>query len=258
MDYMIGNVMGPDSMYPCRSITNEFTTAYIAEMQKNVKGGFKYLKAHTGQRYYFANCEVEVLMTWEDHNPLIPNNSNETNTVLRFSMTNKDAPTLPANVQIWTGDANRWQSRYLCAMYGSYLESDMVSIGHHGNAGLEIDLYETVKPTTVWWPHHESAARDYLSGNPKYDFRYEVDQYLCNNIDSVHYVFTTGSKTKGASYLESFPYTTLRFGVDGPDYDNIYDVMMAVREGSREAAKVGYTDITAGTTEYTISACMRK
>lgn len=223
MDYMIGNVMGPDSMYPCRSITNEFTTAYIAEMQKNVKGGFKYLKAHTGQRYYFANCEVEVLMTWEDHNPLIPNNSNETNTVLRFSMTNKDAPTLPANVQIWTGDANRWQSRYLCAMYGDYLKADMVSIAHHGNNGCEIDFYEMVDPTCVWWPHNAASVKSYLNETKKNsDFRHQVDQYVCRELASVQYVFASGANN--ASTNDSY-YTTVELTVDGADYEGVFDVM---------------------------------
>ena len=256
MDYMIANVPAVTSAYPVQSIAATMTPEHVANLQKSVKGGFEYIKVHTGWKFYLANLEIEVLTTWEDLNPLVPNNTNDTNTVVRFTMSNKDGGT--PITQLWTGDANRWQSRYLCAMFGSYLESDMVSIGHHGNAGLEIDLYETVKPTTVWWPHNEGSVRSYLLKDAKYDFRNEVDQHLCNNIDSVHYVFTTGSKTKGSSYLESFPYTTLRFGVDGPDYDNIYDVMMAIREGSRAAAKVAYTDITAGTTEYTISACMRK
>lgn len=223
MDYMIGNIVGMNSVSTFKGIAGEYATTLISDMQKNLKGGFKYLKAYTGQRYYFANCEIEVLMTWEDHNPLAPNNTNETNTVLRFSMTNKDAPSAPANVQIWTGDANRWQSRYLCAMYGDYLKADMVSIAHHGNNGCEIDFYEMVDPTCVWWPHNAASVKSYLN-ETKYqsDFRHQVDQYVCRKLASVQYVFASGATN--ASDGESY-YTTVVLTPDGADYEGVFDVV---------------------------------
>lgn len=258
MDYMIANIPGEFSSYPVTSIAQTMTPAHVASLQKSFAGGFTYIKAHTGWKFYLANLEIEVLTTWEDLNPLAVNNTNDTNTVLRFTMTNQDAPSAAPVTSLWTGDANRWQSRYLCAMFGSYLKSDMVSVGHHGNAGCEVDFYDTVKPTTVWWPHNESALRTYLLKPKSTGFQYEVDQFFTNELDSVHYVFASGTKTKGSDYLSSGYYTTLRLGVNGPDYDNIYDVMVAATTGSLEQAKIAYSVITGGATDYNISACMKK
>ena len=258
MDYMIANIPGEFSSYPVTSIAKTMTPAHVESLQKSIAGGFDYIKVHTGWKFYLANLEIEVITTWEDLNPLAVNNTNDTNTVLRFSMTNQSAPSAAPVVSLWTGDANRWQSRYMCAMFGSYLESDMVSVGHHGNAGCEIDFYDTVKPTAIWWPHNEGSVRSYLLKSKSTGFQYEVDQFFTNELSSVHYIFTSGTRTKGADYLSSGHYTTLRLGVNGPDYDNIYDVMVAATTGSREEAKIGYSLITGGATEYNISACMKK
>ena len=221
MDYMIANVPAEHSAWPVHGEANCMDPERIASMQRMIPGGFTYIKVHTGQKFYLANLEIEVLATWEDLNPWVINDGNETNTVLRFTMSNKDGGT-PVT-QLWTGDAQRWLSRYLCAMYGSYLESDMVSVGHHGNVGCEIDLYDTVKATTVWWPHNAKAVRNYLKPtNVNVGFQYEVDQYLCNNISSVRYIFASG-QIDGVAGQNN--YTTLKFTVNGPDYDNIYDLM---------------------------------
>lgn len=230
MDYMIANIVGVDSVSTFTSIANEYPTSLIAEMQKVVKGGFKYLKVHTGQRLYLANCEIEVLMTWEDHNPLAPNNTNETNTVLRFALSNKDAPTAPEYVQIWTGDANRWQSRYMCAMYGEYLKADMVSIAHHGNNGCEIDFYEMVDPTVVWWPHNLGSVKSYLNETHKNsDFRHQVDQYVCRELESVKYVYTSGASN--SSTAEEY-YTTVKITASGADCEGVFDLMTGEKLGT--------------------------
>ena len=216
----------------------------IKEAQLAITGGFQFVKVHTGQKFYLANAEIEVLATWEDLNPWVINDGNETNTVLRFTMTNKDGGT-PVT-QLWTGDAQRWLSRYLCAMYGAYLESDMVSVGHHGNVGCEIDLYDTVKATTVWWPHNAKAVRNYLKpSNVKVGFQYEVDQYLCNNISSVQYIFASG-QIEGSAGVNN--YTTLKLTVNGPDYDNIYDLLTGER--------LEYT--TYDSNGNGVSSCMKK
>jgi len=244
MDYMIANIPAPMSAYPVRGMANAVPPEKVAELQKNVKGGFEYIKVHTGQKFYLANIEIEVLATWEDHNPWVINDGNETNTVLRFTLSNKDAPSL-AVTQLWVGDAQRWVSRYLCASYGPYLQSDMMSVGHHGNVGCEIDLYDTVQPTTIWWTHHAQAASNYLNPkNKSKGFQYEVDQYFANEIDSVHYIFTSGEKKAGDSY-----FTTLVFTANGPDYDNIFDLITGEKLSYSDISKDVYANVTS---------CMKK
>jgi len=244
MDYMIANIPADTSVYPIRDTGTAVSPAKVAALQKQVKGGFEYIKVHTGYKFHLANIEIEVLTTWEDLNPWVINDSNETNSVLRFTLSNQDDPTAVVT-QLWTGDAQRCLSRFLCANYGSYLQSDMMSVGHHGNVGCEIDLYDTVQPTAIWWPHNVSAASNYL--NPKNKdkgWQFEVDQYFANEIDSVHYIYTSGERAVGDAY-----FTTLVITADGPDYENIFDLMTG--------EKISYSDISEDVYA-NVTSCMKK
>lgn len=253
MDYMIANTASADSCYLWSEETSAMTPAKITSLQNTVKGGFAYVKVMTGQKLYMANAEIEVLTTWMDLNPITPANGNNTNTVLRFTLSNKDSASQKVT-QIWTGDANRWQSRFMCAMYGDYLKSDMVSIAHHGNAGCEIEFYDKVSPTVVWWPHQANAAQNYIGSDKNKGYMYEVDQHIYNDIASVKYVFTSGAKKQvtGITQIEDGPYTTLVLTKDGPDYENIYNLMKG--NYLDKDAKLEYYGYTSGM----IEACVRK
>ncbi len=224
IDTMIANLPDEHSAYPVRAEGKAISLEEIANLQDKV-GGFEFIKVHTGQRLYFANLEIEVLATWEDLNPFVINDGNDTNSVFRFSIRNQDAPEAAPIVQLWVGDAQRWVSRYLCATYGDYLRADMMSVGHHGNVGCEIDLYDTVRPTAIWWPHNASAIRHYL--NAKYLYRgyqFEADQYFAKEIPEVKYIFASGGANE-----EDGPYTTVMLTVNGPDYENAYDAKTGER-----------------------------
>jgi hypothetical protein len=56
---------------------------------------------------------------------------------------------------------------------------------------------------------------------------YEVDQHIYNDIASVKYVFTSGAKKQvsGLTAMSDGPFTTLVITADGPDYENIYNVI---------------------------------
>ncbi len=216
IDYMIGNF---PQEYSCTTDIGKVITAKtIANMQNAVKGGFKFIKARTGQKYYLANLEIEVITTWADTTPMRVCDGNDTNTVLRFTMTNKDNPS-EVVTQMWTGDANRRQSRVMCAMYGEYLKSDMVSIAHHGNVGLEIDFYDMVQPETVWWPHSAKAAHNYMNREKLNNgWQFQVDQHIAYEMPSVKYIYISGDKASTYAY-----YITLVLTKNGPDHDNIFD-----------------------------------
>lgn len=224
IDYMIGNYPNPRGAFPLRTAISDFTTGSIQTFQGNAEGGFKYVKVHTGQKLYFANLEMEVITTWEDLNPRVSYTGNDTNTVLRFSLSNKDAPNAAPVTQMWTGDANRWQSRWMCATYGNYLKSDMVSVAHHGNLGCEIEFYDLVAPTAVWWPHNATAVKNYLTGNKDTQrWCFEVDQHLVFNVPSVKYVYAAGG-FENSKQIEGC-FTTLWLRRTGPDYENLQDAM---------------------------------
>ena len=228
MDYLIGN-------YPSARAVNCVYNSDIGMMGApgaiaNLQGvaAFTYLKVHSGQKYYFANLEVEVLMTYDDLAPAQIKNQNDTSTVLRFSMqATSDGVTKVGDpyVMIWTGDANNQQSRYMCAMYGDYLKANMVQVAHHGNIGCESDFYDSVGATVVWFPNTLQAYRSYLNPSSKdSNWVHKVDWKLINENPNTKYVYVSGGADDVGGNL-GFN-LTLPFGNDGlPAYDDIYNTL---------------------------------
>ena len=235
LNYLIANIPAINSLHTMSETAANMTPTIIEGFKQNFKSGFEYIKVHAGNKFYLANAEIEVLTTWEDLNPLVSNTSNDTNTVVRFVLSNKDAPDKTVS-QIWTGDANRWQSRFMCATYGDYLKSDMVSLAHHGNAGCELDFYESVQPTVIWWPNNADNVTDYLSGKPTSAWWKEVDHRIYKEMKSLKYIYASGAVSQGDEY-----YTTLKLTANGPDYEGIYDVVLTVKNGTRFTLRELYT-----------------
>ena len=186
-------------------------------------------------------------MTYDDLAPAQIKNQNDTNTVLRFkvqatangidengNMTKVGEP----YTMLWLGDSNSQQSRYMCAMYGDYLQSDMVQLAHHGNVGCEKALYEAVKATVTWFPHTVSAYQGYLHpSNKDRDYRYQADWYAVNENPNAKYVYVSGG-TDGAGGRLGIN-LTLPFGNDGlPAYNDVYNTLQGVE------AKIEYTKNT--------------
>ena len=240
MSYLIGN-------FPSASAVNCVYDSDIGAMGapgaiKSLQDitNFTFLKVQSGQKYYFANLEIEVLMTYDDHAPNQIKNQNDTCTVLRFSMqatkngidenggvTNVGDP----YVMIWLGDANNQQSRYLCAMYGKYLESEMVQLAHHGNIGCESDLYDTIKAEAVWFPHNLDGYRSYLYDGAEKSSSWVVrtDWKIVNGNPYTKYVYVSGTADRQGWN------TTLPFGDDGrPAYEDIFNTLQG------EDAKIEY------------------
>jgi hypothetical protein len=194
MDYLIGNFGAAGSFYPVYNDDSGRmgTPGVIKDMQSVMKTPFKFIKAHSGQKYYFANVEMEVLMTYDDHNPNPIINTNDTNTVVRFKTTSQDAKSADPYTMVWLGDANQRQSRYLCAMYGSYLESDLVQLAHHGNVGSESALYDTIKASVVLFPHNWSAYLSYTNpANKNGTYCYGVDYRIVYENPATEYVIVS-------------------------------------------------------------------
>ena len=230
LEYLIGTFPTVDNLYATGGINNDIITlgklggfeSWQAKVTNGGEGTFKFLKAFSGQKLYFANVEMEILMTYEDH-PSSIYNENETSTVTRLSIRSTNAVktssvTFSASghttTALFLGDSLRYQSRYLCNMYGGYLRSDMVQMAHHGNVGCEIELYETVAPKTVLWPHWPSILSKWANQNATNpDYFMQVDIFVRYELASVKYI-----------YLSDVNYAlTLKLTSNGPDYDNIYD-----------------------------------
>ena len=212
IDYLIGNYPSTSAVVTCYNsdigVMSENNS--IANMQSWVNGEMKFLKVHTGQKYYFANVEIEVMMTYDDLNPNPVINQNDTSTVLRFSMSAKDAPSADPYVMLWLGDANQRQSRYMTTMFGDYLKADLVQLAHHGNVGCESPLYDTVNAEVVLFPNSLASYKSYMSGT---GWVCAVDQKLIGENPYTDWVIVATSYD-----------ATLPFNDNGtPAYDKIYD-----------------------------------
>lgn len=214
IDYLIANFSSRTETF--NSVNPGFTTYNnIANLQAKVPGGFKYIKVHTGQKFYFANAEMEVLYTHEDMQPNAMNFFNDTSTVVRVSLQATDgngnkqgAPV----TSVWLGDLCKRGSQTMCAMYGDYLSSDMVQLAHHGYHGAETDLYALVAPEIVWWPADADEFKVQTAGNSN-RWWYKVDHYVAQQLASVKYIVVADK------YDFVLPITA-----NGPDFDNAYDL----------------------------------
>ncbi len=218
IDYLLGNFPEASVIYPVSGSTLVMgSSSERATMQNSILGGFTYVKLRTGDKIYLANLEMEVLMTYEDHNPRRIDNSNDTNTVSRLTLTHKNS----SNETTWVilGDSCVYQSRFLCVTYGDYLQSDMVQLAHHGNIGSEIALYKTIQPTVVWYPHNSKGYNSWSGSPTSTKWPYNVSNYVVKDLASVKYIYVSG--IYGVSGYEGL---TLPFDDSGtPIYDGIYN-----------------------------------
>ncbi len=234
MDYMLANLPDTYSSYNMGTSTSWgfASKSSIATLQGYLEttGGFEFIKVHTGQKLYFANLEIEILMTYEDHLPFAMQNSNDSCVISRFTFHSSKAITTASDVTVlFLADAWRMQSRFLCAMYGTALQTQIVQLAHHGNVGCEIALYDLIQPKAVIFPNKGSAMVSYSfwETNPdstksaegydytKIAYRYDVDKYVVQQLESVQYVFAAVADT----------YYTMTFTSTGIDFDAIYDVL---------------------------------
>ena len=163
IDYMISNGIDEYSISLEEGQQTVFMSSdlsYITTMQQKV-GGFKFIKVHTGQRLYFANVTLEVLMTFEDHLPVPTTNSNDTNTIIRMNVKTG----FYTSSVLFLGDSHINAGRYIVASYGGYLKSDIVALAHHGNVGVEELVYKMVAAKMVLVPNLQSTLSSYFYSN---------------------------------------------------------------------------------------------
>ena len=222
LDYLIATT--PDyTMQYNTGEPNMTMNQELAKYRRYFKYGFTYLKVQTGQQYYFANLEIETLFTHGDLQPQRIVTFNDTSTVQRLYFRSTADGTgrrvvdhantdLVTTSFLSTGDSYRWGGRWLAAMYGNYLQSDMVSVSHHGGPGWTAEVYDLVSPTAVCWSMGKSAAYGgYSTSNNWYSL---ADQHLVYEIRSVTYVFVADDH-----------HITIVLKESGADYDGIYDAV---------------------------------
>ena len=110
--------------------------------------GAKIYQARTGQKYYFAGMEVELLWTFEDIMPylIFGDDTNPTCTGYRV--------TIEGQTHMLLGDSSEEELRQAYKRIGTYLKSDLVQLAHHGmgSAKSPVELYKLVDAETVLIP----------------------------------------------------------------------------------------------------------
>ena len=226
MDYILGNFPAPSAAY-----TNAGTDVMEMGQQGKferysnlVPGGIKFVKVHAGQKFYLANLEIEILTTFEDLNPARIYTGNDTNTVARFTLHNTNEAGQHVGdpvTSVWLGDANALQSRHLCAMFGKYLESDMVQLAHHGNTGCEKDLYTLVNAKVLWFPVDYWRVELFAIAKKHPTLR-DINLHALT-LPRMQYVFVSGNDNEISNdYNLCLPFSA-ETGM--PDYNGIYEAV---------------------------------
>ncbi|MBQ9802778.1 MAG: hypothetical protein IJW51_06895 [Clostridia bacterium] len=247
VDYVIANFASDEEYYNSESgnlatqynhTVRDKLTEYSSWMSDapGEKTGFDYIKVHTGQRFWFANIELEVMYTHEDLYPEQIHVYNNTSTVIRMTMYHTENGEVSANsktTMLWTGDAQTAASKWMRATYGAYLQSDMVQVAHHGGNGCEWEFYQLVNPVCVWWPTSRKSYREGFH-DPKSDGYKKVSYNINYKLTSAQYIILSDD----CNY-------TLTITANGPEY-GIYDAITN-KSGVRTVAdgtKVAYYSLT--------------
>jgi hypothetical protein len=200
------------------------SASYISAIQYANGGGANYIRTHAGQVLHFANVTLEILMTPEDYNPMRISNTNDTNTIINFKISSKDAQNKEVEF-LSSGDSCLYQGRYLCVSFGDYLKSDMVTMAHHGNIGTDTAYYEMIQPKAVWYPNSVSSFKNYTTGSSAWPINVSTALIKMECLEYV-YISGTGATWNDAATLKNGITTvSVKFDKATPIYDQPYDAL---------------------------------
>ena len=134
---------GSDGAGSAKNFSNTLTS-YVSK-------DTKVIKPHTGQIYNYGSTQVEVLYTVEDVLPEKLDYLNTSSLVIRVTIGDHSLLALADTTHV-SGDIMR-------NMFGSYLESDMVQLAHHGTYPGYASLYNTIKAPVLIWPSNLTNAK---------------------------------------------------------------------------------------------------
>lgn len=243
IDRLIANFCSDEETYNSLN-PNETIRKYYATYAAKVKDapgeepGFKYYKVHTGQKFWLANVEFEIIHTHEDIYPQKIHTYNNASTVIRTNMYYTENGTelkqSTKTSMLWLGDAQTQTSQSMRATYGSTIQSDMMQYAHHGFDGCEWKFYQLVAPKLVWWPQGKDEYKGYLDSKNKDNTTsaHGVNYQVSYNLKSVEYIilsvgcnYTLTIAGNGAVYspynATTNPYGVCHMAIGEPKSQNI-------------------------------------
>ena len=179
----------------------------------------KYIKLHSGYKFYYADAEIEILQTFEDLYPRsVANNGYDFNaSSTLFSVT------VGGQKIMFLGDVSDVGASRLTNMYGKTLKSDIMQVTHHGlNSGGTIkELYQKIDAKYILYP----APLSWYEGN----IAAAANAYLASGSTTVKQIFVSGAQTvtlylpyDGALYNgEKTPNVTAKPPVNKDTYEEV-------------------------------------
>ncbi len=223
MDYLLGNF--PEAASFDNVAESDKTMLNNMESYRNrFSEPFTFLKVHTGQKLWFANAQIEVMFTHEDRYPQPIMAFNDTSTVVRISVLNTDGTRVTtgskATTFTATGDLYRYGGRWMCAMFGDYLKSDMVALAHHGGPGAEAFYYEKVAATALWVPNNTTGFNGWLNRS---DWIGTANKRAAT-YSTVKYIICADYKSANSNSTadDAYKNPTMDIKASGVDYENAY------------------------------------
>ena len=103
------------------------------------------VKAHPGQKFYFADVTVTILGSQDLVLPGVIDSHNNMSVVSKVEFMDYEA--------LYLADAEGLMNAALKTLYGSELKTDILQLAHHGYNNTEAGpVYELADPTIVFWP----------------------------------------------------------------------------------------------------------
>ena len=192
VDAIIGNFPSNDEIYNAHSVSQgTLNLMGTSSWYKGTSNGYTtpvpFYNVHTGQTFFIGNLEFEVMFTTEDMHPWSMKVFNNGCTVIRLTVHAHDVAngnTVSAGAVAASktscmalGDIYARTGRVLRATFGNYLESDMMTVAHHGTGG-EGELYEMINPQIILWPNKASSVRSKTENDLS-------DRYALENLEMI-------------------------------------------------------------------------
>ena len=225
-DYLLANFTSTVQDYNAMQANHEVYKA-LASLKTRCPE-MQYIKVFTGQKLYIENAVLEVLFTHEDMTPMRQPFFNDTSTIIKISLYNTDGngninKDSEGNDVVETfmelGDASLIGSSFLRAMYSNEtLDVDQSQVAHHGGYGCEIELYDIMSPTAVWWTHSTefiTNVSDPLNRDNN-SLEYQVGHHIMYELYGCEYGFVADKYA-----------TTVILTKNGAQYNKLWDANYA-------------------------------
>ena len=130
-------------------------SAYVASVDMLYKSietnfpGTTVYTFHTGDKLYFAGCEVEILVNPEDYYLKGFSWINDTSVAFKVKIQGK-------SLMIF-GDCTAPVNDQMVALYGNYLKSDIIQVTHHGVGGATLSSVKPVNADICFWAVKEDT-----------------------------------------------------------------------------------------------------